>query len=289
MRSMTGFGLAHAQLGEGRLQVEARSVNHRYLDVRVRLPSDLADHSFFLEQLARQKLSRGRYDIGVRVEGPALPAVRFSTEKARDLYAELCKLRDELAPGTPVPISVVTSMPEVLEPSAVAQESVRESLRQALEGALESLDQMRAREGETLRGELSSRLSEAQRLRQSIQARVPVVLDQQRARLSERLSKLLTDSKVQLDEGRLEHELALLADKSDVTEELLRLESHFTQFVMLLGSEGPIGRQLDFLLQEVGREANTIGSKSSDAETSHLVVALKSEVERIREQVQNVE
>jgi uncharacterized protein (TIGR00255 family) len=148
---------------------------------------------------------------------------------------------------------------------------------------------MRRQEGEALLRELSARLASARKLRATISLRGPEMLDGYRTRLRDRLDRLLSESGVQVDAGRLEAEIVILADRSDVTEELVRLDSHFDQFTRLLNADGPVGRRLDFLLQEIGRESNTIGAKSQDAPIAHLVVEMKAELERIREQVQNVE
>ncbi len=287
---MTGFGFGDAPLGDGRVTVELRALNHRFLDVRVRLPEELSDQGFFIEQVAREHLARGRFDIGVRLEGAALPPPRFSVDRARALYRGLLLLRDELAPGTELPITALTGMPDlVTTPTTADSEGARAALKAAFEAALQRLDEMRKLEGDALARELRARLDSARRLRATISTRGGELLDGYRARLRDRLERLLADSGLQVDSGRLEAEIVLLADRSDVTEELVRLDSHFDQFQRLLEADGPVGRRLDFLLQEIGRESNTIGAKSQDAPIAHLVVEMKAELERIREQVQNVE
>ncbi|HEY4102561.1 MAG TPA: YicC/YloC family endoribonuclease [Polyangiaceae bacterium] len=287
---MTGFGVGDALLGDGRVTVELRALNHRFLDVRVRVPEELSDQSFFVEQLARENLARGRFDIGVRMEGAALPPPRFSIERARALYQGLVLLRDELAPGTELPITAVSGMPDlVTTPTTADSEGARSALRAAFDAALRRLDEMRRREGDALARELRARLDSARRLRATISSRGGELLEGYRGRLRDRLERLLTESGLQLDSARLEAEIVILADRSDVTEELVRLDSHFDQFQKLLEADGPVGRRLDFLLQEIGRESNTIGAKSQDAPIAHLVVEMKAELERIREQVQNVE
>jgi uncharacterized protein (TIGR00255 family) len=168
-------------------------------------------------------------------------------------------------------------------------EATRTALGAALKAAIAALDTMRLTEGDALSLELGTRLHVAQQLQRQISERGPDLLKYYQNRLQERLSRLLAGSEAQVDPGRLQAEIALLADKSDITEELVRLGSHFEQFSALLKLAEPVGRRLDFLLQEIGRETNTIGSKCQDASLSHLVVELKTEVERMREQVQNVE
>ncbi|MBI4706110.1 MAG: YicC family protein [Deltaproteobacteria bacterium] len=290
MRSMTGFGLGEAPLGDGRVAVEARSVNHRVLDVRVNAPPELGAHLGYLEQLARGRLRRGRYDIGVRLVGATVAPVALELERARAIFAALCRLRDELAPDAAVPLAALAAFPDLLRPSGVAEpEGVREALGAALGRALDALDAMRAREGEALARALREHLAEARRLCAQIEARRPALVEAMRTRLRERLGRLLEGVDVTVDAGRLELELAVLADRSDVSEELARLGSHFEQFAGLLGADEPVGRTLDFLLQEMMREASTAVAKCPDAAVAQRGVELKSALERLREQVQNVE
>jgi uncharacterized protein (TIGR00255 family) len=295
MRSMTGYGLGEAPLshapGSSRIVIETRSLNHRYLEVRVRTSPDLTEHAFLLEQLCRERLTRGRYDVSVRsLDASELDDVRIDAVRAKRWYRELQQVAHELAPHEPLPVSVLAQLPGLFEsPTRNSPDHVREALSTALDGALAALDAMREAEGRALQHELNSRLQAARALQEQIAAQAPLILNQHHERLKERLNRLLADAAVQVDPARLTAELALLADRSDITEELVRLGSHFQQFAELLGQAQPVGRRLDFLLQEIGRETNTIGSKSQDASLSHRVIELKSEIERMREQVQNVE
>jgi uncharacterized protein (TIGR00255 family) len=289
MRSMTGFGCAEAALGESKLTCELRALNHRFLDVRVRLPDDLASQAFFVEQLARERLSRGRFDVGVRFDESAAVAP-FSAARARAVYQSLLTLRDELAPGSDVPISVLASLPQLLvDTSRSSSHGVEEALTQAFSGALARLDEMREREGQALSRELGERLASLRELCDQAKGLSRGSAERHVLRLRERIGRLVADVGVNPDAGRLETELALIADRSDVTEELVRLDSHFDQFQAQLSSQEPVGRRMEFLLQEMSREANTLGSKSQDVKLSHLVVDIKSQLEKLREQVQNVE
>lgn len=292
MLSMTGFGVAEAQLGDGRLMVEIRSLNHRFLEVRVRMPQELQDQAIFVEQLARERLHRGRYDVGVRLDGIASSLTRASLDldRARALYRTLAALRDELAPGTSLPVSAVLGMPEVMAPSSSSdQAQVRAALTAAVRDALNRLEAMREAEGLVLRAELRRHLDAARKCRENISARADDMLQHYRCRLEERLQRLLRDFGGSLDPCRLEAELAIMADRSDITEEIARIACHLDQFDRLLDAEEPVGRRLDFLLQEIAREANTVGAKSQHADLAHLVVELKAATERMREQVQNVQ
>jgi len=287
---MTGFGIGEAPLGHGRLVVELRSLNHRFLDVRVRIPPELAEHGFFVEHAVRGCLSRGRFEVNVRIEGAALPIPRLSLERARALYQALASLRDELAPNTELPISAILATPNLLaQPEPAEADALRATLETAVRAAVNRLEAMRECEGDALRRELTQRLENARALRSRVAEQSAGMAAGVRTRMRERLQRLLEDVNVQVDAGRLEIELALLAERTDISEELARLGSHFDQFATLLDDGAAVGRRLDFLLQEVGREANTIGAKCQDATLSHLVVELKSEIERMREQVQNVE
>jgi uncharacterized protein (TIGR00255 family) len=286
---MTGFGAGDSPLGEGRLTMELRALNHRFLDIRVRLPAEIGEQVAFVEQLARERLDRGRVDVGVRLSDSALPPPRFSLTRARALYASLQKLSSELAPGTEVPIATLAHFPDLLlEPSDPGADGVRGALKGAFERALESLQAMREAEGRALSQELKARLGLLRTLLVGMRERAAGFVEAQRAKLRERIERLLAGAAA-LDPTRIENEIALIADRSDTTEELARLESHFDQFERALDDSGPVGRKLDFLLQEIGRELNTLGSKSPDAAVAHLVVEAKTELERIREQVQNVE
>jgi uncharacterized protein (TIGR00255 family) len=290
MRSMTGFGLGEVPLGSGKLGIEIRGVNHRFLDVRVRVPREMAELAGFVEQVAREHLTRGRYEVAMRLEGTTLGAPVLDRERARAAYKALAELRDELAPGSEVPLSLLGAIPDLFV-SSVEREAdmVREATRRAFAGANAALDQMRAREGAALSEDLVRRLQHIRRLAREIERRAPEVLDAHRKRLRERADRLRITAEIDVDGGRLEQEIAMFAERCDITEELTRLESHCAQLAALLGSDEAIGRRLDFLLQEMAREANTVGAKSPDAQISHSIVEVKAEIERMREQVQNVE
>jgi uncharacterized protein (TIGR00255 family) len=288
---MTGFGTSATPFGEGRLVVEVRSLNHRFLELRVRLPSELQELAFHAEQCCREQLQRGRVDVTVRLEGAALPAPGFDLERAKSLYLSLCRLRDEVAPGTEVPLSLLGSLSAALtrEPR-VDIDAAKIALSSVISEAIVGLGVMREREGAALRLELMNLLSRCQRLREVVIGRAPQLAEAFRERLRERVARALRQSDHPgVDSGRLESEVVLFADRADVTEELARLGSHFDQFASMCDETNPVGRRIEFLLQEISRETNTIGSKCADVQLSHAIVELKAELERIREQVQNVE
>ena len=294
MRSMTGFGVGEAQLdasvASGRLMIEIRGVNHRFLDLRVKGPSELPDVSSIVESLARERLTRGRFDIAVRVDGTALGAVSLDKERARSVFRALSELRDELSPDADVPLSLLGNIPDLFVPTLEQNaEALSRAIGAAFDAARQSLDEMRLREGKALGDDLTRRLASIRKIGAAISERAPLVIDVYKKRLKERAERLRLSSDLELDAGRLEQEVVLFADRIDIAEELTRLEGHGAHFETLLATDGAIGRRLDFLLQEMAREANTIGSKSQDLAVAHGVVELKTEIERMREQVQNVE
>ncbi|HEX3594367.1 MAG TPA: YicC/YloC family endoribonuclease, partial [Polyangiaceae bacterium] len=262
---MTGFGLGEVPLGSGRLGVEIRGVNHRFLDVRVRVPRELGELAGFVEQVAREKLTRGRYEVVVRVEGAALGQPVLDRDRARAAFKALSELRDEVAPGSEVPLQLLAAIPDLFT-SAVDREIdvVREATRSAFGAATTALDAMRSREGAALHDDLVRRLDQIRRLARAIAQRSPEVLEAHRKRLRERAERLRVTAELDLDGSRLEQEVAVFAERSDISEELTRLESHCSQVASLFATDEAIGRRLDFLLQEMAREANTVGAKSPD-------------------------
>jgi uncharacterized protein (TIGR00255 family) len=287
---MTGFGVGHAELGAGKLCVEIKSLNHRYLDVRVRVPAELGDHSFFLEHLARSRLVRGRFDIQLRLEGPALTGPTLDADRVRTVFGQLRQLRDELSPQSELSLTALAALPALyVQASELDSDRIRAATTLAFERAQQRLETMRAAEGARLEHILTELLDRAKALTAKCEVRCREFLGGYRERLRERVARLLEDQAIAMDSSRLEFETVLIAERSDATEEIARLNSHFTMFGSLVAGTEPSGRRLDFLLQEIVRETNTLGAKSQDATLSHLVVDLKAEAERMREQVQNVE
>jgi len=286
---MTGFGCGEAALGDGQVRVELRSVNHRALDVRVRVPDELSAHAFALEKIARSQLSRGRFDITVRYEhGDA--ATGLDVTRARALFRALAELRDELAPGTELGVGTLALVPELMASgSPGGDEAAGAALERALQASLSDLATMREREGEALCGDLAARIAEGRAVRTRIEQYAAASVVQRGERLRARVTEIVAAHQLEPDAVRLETELAIIAERADIAEELTRLDSHFEQLDGVLSSGEPVGRKLDFLLQEVGREVNTIGSKSHDVRIAHAVVELKNALDRMRQQAANVE
>jgi uncharacterized protein (TIGR00255 family) len=292
MRSMTGFGLGEVPLGQGRVLAEIRSVNQRFLDIRTRLPRDMAELSLFAEQVIRERLRRGRIELVVRTEGPLLTSATLDVARARAVFQQLAALRDELTPGAELPLSVLAAIPDLFIPPAGPElAELRNAVRRAIEASIVSMEAMCHAEGNALLADLTSRCEILRRLLEEVGTHAVSSRESAQRRLHERLERLLSTTDVAIDHGRLELELALLVDKTDFSEEVTRLQSHLEQHERALksGTTEPVGRRLDFLLQEMVREANTLGAKAQDATISQLVVGMKVELERLREQVQNVE
>jgi uncharacterized protein (TIGR00255 family) len=287
---MTGFGRGEAPLGAGRVAAESRSVNHRSLEIRMHGPKETLALIGEVNEVGRKHAQRGRVEVHLWLEGETGLRAALDREAAREAFRALCALRDELAPSEPVPLSLLGAVPDLfIAPGEGPSVDLRQAVLAAVDASFRELDAMREREGQALGQDLRSRLGQARALAAQIGARVPEAVASQRRRLRERIERLTAESGLQLDAGRLEQEIALLADRTDIAEELTRLGSHCGQLDSLLGSVDAVGRKLDFLLQELAREANTIGAKAQDASIAHLVVDLKAEIERMREQAQNVE
>ena len=295
IRSMTGYGHAAFEVQGVGFEVEMRSVNHRHLDARVRLPRGLAAFEGEVRTWIAQRVARGKVDASVRAIAAGLPAETVELDlAAAERYLRAARELGERhgVPGS-LDVAGLLGLPGVARvvDRELAEDAARAPLRAAVAAALDSLEAMRAAEGAALDRELRDRLAGIQGLVDGIERRSTEVQLSVRERLRKRAEQL-RDEVGGLDEARLHQEVVWAADRLDVTEELVRLRSHASQFLALLaagGAQQPAGRRLDFLLQEMAREANTIGSKASDAPIAHLVVELKAELERVREQVQNVE
>jgi uncharacterized protein (TIGR00255 family) len=288
LKSMTGHGVGEAPLGRGRIVVEVRAVNHRYLDVRVRFPLELAEHAGFIEERVRSSILRGRIEIMGVLEGDVAAPPVLDKARARAAFAQLCELRDELRPDEPVPLSLLACLPDLFGSRSVSDhEAARAALETATDRACEAVWQMRAREGAALANDLRAHLDTVGKTLDAARQRAPAVVEAYRQRLRQRIERLLSED-VELDPGRLEHEVALFADRADIAEEVARLASHCDQMRDLLDGDDTGGKRLDFLLQEMTREANTIGAKSSDAALAALVIEMKAAISRMREQSQNV-
>jgi uncharacterized protein (TIGR00255 family) len=288
--SMTGFGGAEATVAGETVAVEVKSVNGKFCEVRARLPRELAALEADVVRLVKARLARGNMDVSVRrtaVGAGAQPRVNAEAFAAlwtsANAAARAVGVEDGITPTALLAVPGVV----VVEESAPDVEAARAALEKALGGALDRLVETRRREGAALATDLASHAATMRRLVSEVSQLVPASVAHYRDRLHARVQELAPD--LAIDAARLEHEVVLFADRSDVAEELVRLAAHFEEFDRLLAKDGPVGRPLEFLLQELGREVNTTGSKSQSPEIARRIVELKTELERLREQVQNVE
>jgi uncharacterized protein (TIGR00255 family) len=282
MRSMTGFGAAQRSEGHLTLRAEVRAVNHKFLQLKLRLPSELA---------VRGRLERGSVSVNVTSHGAAeLSPIELNLTVAKRYKALLSRLAKEIGVERDIRLDDFAQLPGVFtaEPDSRALQRGRKALLAVVASALDALEEMREREGQALAKDLAKHGAAIERIVAAIQARMPAVVKAHQENLKRRVAELIGE-KGAVSPLDLAREVALLADRLDVSEEVSRLESHLSQLAVLVKKPGSVGRQLEFLVQEFLREANTIGSKCNDARVAHDVIELKTSIERLREQVQNVE
>ncbi len=288
---MTGFGSGSATAGSESLTVELRSVNHKFCEVKVRLPRELSALEATLQKVVKDKVARGAVDVAVRRASRTslgvVPQVDLALAKEyRRAWSDLAKALE--LPDTVSLRDIATQMNVIrLEEPQISLEDANKAVEAALGHALDALGKMRAKEGLALHADLFSRLALVAGWVAEVKELAPRAIDAYRTRLAERIAEL--SKGLTVDPQRLAQEVAFFAERTDVAEEMTRLDSHLVQFHELLNSKEPSGRKMDFLVQEMHREVNTTGSKSQHAEISSRVMQLKAELERIREQVQNVE
>jgi uncharacterized protein (TIGR00255 family) len=293
IKSMTGYGKAEAVLAGRKFTMEMKSVNHRFLEISLRLPGMLLPLEGEIKKRIGEKFSRGRIEATLRVDGDgnAENEGRFTLNLplVRNYHALLYQLKEELRLGDEITLAMMAGFRDAFVPAETVQDpaTLWEGLSKILADAIRTLTEMREKEGESLKRDLTARLAMMAGFLEGIAGRAPqVVLDYQK-RLTDRVREL-TGGMV-IDEARLLQEVAIMAEKSDITEEIVRFRSHIGQFTDLLAGADAAGRKIDFLIQEMGREINTIGSKSGNAEISRSVIEIKSELAKLREQVQNIE
>ncbi len=285
-RSMTGFGQADA-LG---YHIEVKGVNHRYKEIRIKHPKEFSRFEMQIRSMVQDAIGRGKVDVTIsknnHVNGHNDMDINW--ELARSSFAAIRQMGSEFG-GEPS-FRDVMWLPGVICESSQDIDEIWEQVEPAVQNALEGFTASKQAEGETLKDDLTARIKTLLEMQAKVARLAENVPEEYRKRLASRLESLLAEKEM-IDESRLAQEVALLADKSDITEELVRLESHLNAFIKVLGTKkpDPIGRRLDFMLQEINREFNTIGAKSQLTEISHMVIEAKTEVEKIREQVQNIE
>jgi uncharacterized protein (TIGR00255 family) len=292
IKSMTGFGKAEADVSGKKITVEMKSLNHRYLEISLRSPAMLSSFEIDIKKKIGEQFSRGRIEITIRVDGGEgmddESQLELNLPRVRHYYARMMQLKKELDLPDEITLSMMAGFRDIFVPKETEVPIVPwKDMENVLQEAMMTLMEMRLREGDVLKMDLIARIGVVKEHLDGISLRSPAVILEYRKRLTARI-KELTEGVV-IDEARLCQEIAIMAEKSDIMEEIVRLESHMGQFGDLLTSGDGIGRKIDFLIQEMNREVNTIGSKSGDADIAKHVIEMKSELARLREQVQNIE
>ena len=290
--SMTGFGRAESQEGDYTYQAEIRSVNNRFIEINTRLPKAYVDLEQPLKKLIKSHCSRGSISLTISLansnEGSGEWDVRPNLSLATQYVDALNQIRDSLGLQGEIDLKSVVGLRDIIKIEPVALDPAKKDLiLNIATEALTSLQKMREEEGENMQKDLAERIDAIESHAAEIESRHPEVIKEYQEKLNDRIKTL--NEGVGLDETRLAQEAALLADRSDITEEMTRLRSHLKQFRNFFNAKEPIGRKLEFITQEINREVNTTGSKSSDISISNRVIEMKSELEKIREQVQNIE
>ena len=292
MRSMTGYGKGESS-GEGfAVTVELKTVNNRFLDANLRLPSEMAGLENDMKRIVSERLSRGRVDLNLQYERTREVGYEINRPLIDGYLSVMKQLRDEYELEGEPDLNFIARLPNALQPAKQElSEEFAEGIFEALGLALDALTEMRETEGAALASVLEGHLAVIEEQLPLIEERSETVLEEYSERLTKKLEKILSksDSQIEIDQARLAQEVAYLAEKSDIAEELARLRSHIDQFRSIITEEGSIGKRLDFLTQELNREANTIASKTQQMEIKDAALTMKAEIEKIREQIQNVE
>jgi uncharacterized protein (TIGR00255 family) len=285
--SMTGFARTDGQASWGDVSCEIRSVNHRYLEPSIRLPESLRSLEPIVREQLRKQLQRGKVDVSfhVSLNKDAPEAMGINTDVLKTLLSAAEQIKQLHHDTAPIDAVRLLQFPGVMEQATIDADLIQALAKSLLEQALESLLKHRAREGLELQNLIDARLNEISVLVVQVRKKMPAILSAQKDKLKLRLDELKTE----LDENRLEQEMTILANKADVAEELDRLDTHLIEVRHILGQQGTIGRRLDFMMQELNREANTLSSKSLTSDTTQIAVSLKVLIEQMREQIQNIE
>ncbi|MCI8520056.1 MAG: YicC family protein [Clostridia bacterium] len=291
LKSMTGYGRRETVTDGKKILVEIKSVNHRYSDYNIKVPRHLGYLEDKIRKCAADSVTRGKIDIYVNVDyfETADKEITLNKELAKSYIDALYALREEFNLTDDITVTSVARNPEIFKSERVEEdeEALWKNVKEVLDGALSDFIAMRAREGERIEKDLCERIEYMCALAEKVDKRSPETVKEYSDRLYEKIKEVLDGREI--DEGRILTEVAIYADKVAVNEETVRLKSHFDEFDTIIRSGEPAGRRLDFLIQEINREVNTIGSKASDIEIAKTVVTLKGEIEKLREQIQNIE
>lgn len=289
MNSMTGYGKGVAESAGRKVGVEIKSVNHRFLDMNIKLPRTLGFAEDIIRSEVKGAITRGHLDIYVNYERESGGKISMDEQLARDYCTMAAKAAMKFSITNDLSVSALFRMPEVVvvKEEDEDEEAVGKLVEQAVREALNGLSVMRAKEGEMLMRDFSEKLANISAFVDEVEKLAPVTVEEHKNRMRERITEMLGD--VAFDEARLMNEAAFFADKVAVDEEIARLRSHIAHFRDICAAGGALGKKLDFIVQEMNRETNTIGSKCSDSKIAQCVISAKCEIEKVREQVQNVE
>lgn len=291
LKSMTGFGRGEGETTLGKVFVESRSINHRYCDISIKLPRRLAPFENRIKEMVRSEVSRGRIDVSLKLDAAGEGKVQLNADLhlADQYYKVLQTLKEKLRLQGDITLELLAGGKDIITAKEEMEdvEPYWQEIATILKQSLREMDEMKRLEGESLAKDLQQRLEQIGQQLKGIKDQAPIRLNAYWNRLRERLQSFLEGN--ELDSTRFQQEVAFLAERIDITEEIVRAESHLNQLATLLLGRDPVGRKMDFLLQEIHREVNTISAKANDAEISQGVVEIKSELEKIREQVQNIE
>ena len=292
IKSMTGFGRCEVSEGDRKFTVEMKGVNHRYLDANIRMPKKLNFFDSAIRTVLKQYVTRGKVDIFITYEDLTenQVALKYNESLAKEYLDAFKKMEETFGLENDIRVSTVSRCPEVLtmEEQSADEDELWKGLKKALEGALKQFVETRGIEGENLKNDIIAKLDGMSEKVACIEVRSPEIVAEYRARLEEKVKELLADT--QMDEGRIAAEVVIFADKICTDEEVVRLKSHIAHMKETFATEeNGIGRKLDFIAQEMNREANTILSKANDIEVSNYAIDLKTEIEKVREQIQNIE
>jgi uncharacterized protein (TIGR00255 family) len=291
LKSMTGYGRSEVTLEHVTFVVEIRSVNHRYQETYLRIPRELFPIEDDIKKKIQEQIKRGRVDCSILIEKSGSQGKRLEVDwqLAEDYFHAISQLARRFNLDDQVSLDTLLKMPDLFtSPQIQSVDPIREALLDATVDACNKLIEMRIKEGMAIKRDLMDRLATIDRLLDQIVEHAPKVIDNYRTKLLARVEDFLA-GRAEMDEGRILTEIAIYADKANIEEEITRLRSHVIQFQQIMEQDEPIGRKLDFLIQEMNREINTIGSKANDLLVTQTVVELKSEIEKMREQVQNIE
>jgi len=289
MKSMTGFASSASSDKEGKITIEARSENHRFLDIKFQMPEQLNSLESDFMEIAKKQISRGKVKLSINIEDNSSRVIKFNNEAGKNYLASLKKFIKELGIKDEISLNHILMFKELYngETKKTISKTTLNNIKSALNDTFKKLDRSRAVEGKKLSDDLLKRINNCKKLITSIRKKRNNFSKQASKKLKERIEALLDDKNI--DESRLYQEVAILTERSDITEELVRLDAHFEKFIETTKSKLSVGKELDFLIQEMNRESGTISAKSKDANISHHIISLRSELEKIREQIQNIE